>query len=177
MPLNKLTVRKWWAAGSVNMAIWSEKQPCGEAAGKKAACRRSMPQNQDTGAKKEREIAAWSKQIWGLSLNTKIRFQLIAQSTCPWNRPIFKGNYPIRKSREPIWVSNTRPILKISMIYLSCYDGGIPPFSSIDLQVISFLSSSGLWLHNQVCYFFTLLKISVYDKNGEAIVVCSLEMK
>ena len=48
-----------------------------------------------------------------------------------------------------------------------CYDAGIPPFCSIDLQVISFLSSSGLWLHNQVCYFFTLLKISVYDQNGE----------
>jgi hypothetical protein len=38
-------------------------------------------------------------------------------------------------------------------------------FFSFLLQYKSFLSSSGLLLHNKVCYFFTLFGISGYDQN------------
>ena len=45
-----------------------------------------------------------------------------------------------------------------------CYDAGIPLFLSIDIQYISFLSPSGLRLHNQFCRFFALIKIAVFDQ-------------
>ena len=56
-----------------------------------------------------------------------------------------------------------------SLTFLFCYDGGIPIFFSIVPQYLIFLRYSGLWLHNQFCLFFALIKIVVYDQELSAV--------
>jgi hypothetical protein len=53
--------RRWFMP---NPRLKDRQMTCGEATGEKAACRRSMPSNQNTGLKNERKIgASWRSKI------------------------------------------------------------------------------------------------------------------